>query len=59
MCAIVMYMKEWIFTDIGVERWIEYIERLLSNKDITGKMMQKIQGRLKPPLRHRMMPNWM
>lgn len=45
MCAIVMCMKEWIFTDIDVERWTEYIDKLLSNKDTTGKMMQRIQGR--------------
>jgi hypothetical protein len=54
-----MCMKEWIFTDIGVERWTEYIDKLLSNKDTTEKMMQRIQGRFKPPLRHRMIPNWM
>ena len=59
MCAIVMCMKEWIFTDIDVERWTEYIDKLLSNKDTTGKIMQRIQGRFKPPLRHRMIPNWM
>ena len=59
ICASVMCMKEWIITNIGVERRSKYIDKLLSNKDITGKMMQRKQGRFKPPLRNRIMPNWM